>query len=443
MFNPGGIMSFRFFLFVARYALPALSIAIGALASPGTRGAGSEPLPLSEALRIAAGQSPQQTASAAAVRAASEAAIAAGELPDPTLKFGLDNLPIEGADRFSIGRDFMTMRRVGVMQEVPRAEKRTLRRERFEADAVKERIGGTAALATVQRDTALAWLDRYFAERQQDVVREQIVEAQLAIEGAEIAYRSNRGMRPDISAARGMVAQLDDRIELLERQRKTAVIQLTRWIGDAAERPLGAGPDWSAPPAHVLRLEETMAHHPDLAGLAQQEAIAGIDARLARASKQPDWTWELTYQRRGSTYSDMVSFGISIPLPLWPANRQDREVAAKLATIDQIRAQREDMRRAHLAEARAMFAEWESLRARLARYDAALLPLVRERVSATLDAYRAGAAMLTQVLDARRAEIDVRIARLDLERDFARVWAQLNYLIPAGSPDHPYAEATK
>ena len=90
-----------------------------------------------------------------------------------------------------------------------------------------------------------------------------------------------------------------------------------------------------------------------------------------------------------------------------------------------------------------MVAEWESLRARLARYDATLLPLARERVTAMLDAYRAGAAMLTQVLDARRAEVDVRIARLELERDFARVWAQLNYLIPAGSADHPYAEATQ
>jgi outer membrane protein TolC len=433
-------MSFSSLLFAARQCAVALPLALGAL---GAHGAAVEPLTLADALRLAASQSPQQVASAAAARAASEAAVAAGELPDPVLKFGLDNLPIEGADRFSIDRDFMTMRRVGLMQEMPRAEKRTLRRERLEADAIRETIGGTAALAALQRDTALAWLDRYFAERQQEAVREQIAEARLAIEAAEAAYRSNRGMRPDISTAQSMVAQLDDRIAQLERQRKTAVIQLTRWIGDAAERPLGAGPDWNTPPAHALRLEETMAHHPDLAGLAQQEAIAGIDARLSRLAKQPDWTWELTYQQRGSSYGNMVSFGVSIPLPLWPTNRQDRDVAAKLATLEQVKAQREDMRRAHLAEARGMVAEWESLRARLTRYDATLMPLARERVTATLDAYRAGAAMLTQVLEARRAEIDVRIARLELERDLARVWAQLNYLIPVGSPDHPHAEATK
>ena len=436
-------MSFRFPVAIARRRLPALCLALCALLSPAATGASLEPLPLADALRIAAGQSPQQEAAAAAARAASEAAVAAGELPDPVLKFGLENFPIEGTDRFSIAREPMTMRRIGVMQEMPRAGKLTLRRERFEAEAIRERIGGTAALATLQRDTALAWLDRYFAERQIDALRELIVEARLAIDGAEIAYRSNRGMRPDIAAAKSAVAQLDDRTDQLERQRKTAVIQLARFVGDAAERPLGAGPDWISPPAHALRLEDSMAHHPDLAGLAQQAAIADIDVRLARLAKQPDWSWEVTYQRRGSSFGDMVSFGISIPLPLWTANRQDREVAAKVATLEQVQAQREELRRAHLAEARAMVAEWESLRARLARYEASLLPLARERAAATLDAYRAGTAMLTQVLDARRAEIDVRIARLELERDFARVWAQLAYLIPAGTPGHPNVETTK
>jgi hypothetical protein len=51
-------------------------------------------------------------------------AAAAGQLPDPVLKLGLNNLPIDGPDRYSVTRDFMTMRSVGVMQELTRAEKR-------------------------------------------------------------------------------------------------------------------------------------------------------------------------------------------------------------------------------------------------------------------------------------------------------------------------------
>ena len=82
--------------------------------------AADTPITLSEAQRIAAERSRQLTAQDSAVFASREMAVAAGQLPDPTLKAGIDNLPVNGADAFSLTRDFMTMRRIGVMQEFTR-----------------------------------------------------------------------------------------------------------------------------------------------------------------------------------------------------------------------------------------------------------------------------------------------------------------------------------
>jgi hypothetical protein len=45
------------------------------------------------------------------------------------------------------------------------------------------------------------------------------------------------------------------------------------------------------------------------------------------------------------------------------------------------------------------------------------------------------------VLQARRGEIDVRVASLQLETDTARLWAQLNFLYP-GSLAAPRVAAT-
>jgi hypothetical protein len=45
---------------------------------------------------------------------------------------------------------------------------------------------------------------------------------------------------------------------------------------------------------------------------------------------------------------------------------------------------------------------------------------------------------LTAVLDARRGEIDTRLDRLRLEMEAARLWAQINYLMPVGN-DTPAA----
>jgi len=152
----------------------------------------------------------------------------------------------------------------------------------------------------------------------------------------------------------------------------------------------------------------------------------------ARANRRPDWSVQLMYSQRGSTFSNMVSLNVSVPVPWDRARRQDRELAAKLATVEQMRAEREDASRAHVAEALAMLQEWHSDRDRLSRYDASLLPFAEERKQAALAAYRGASGTLSAVLDARRNEIDTRIDRLLLEMQTARLWAQLNYLIPVG-----------
>lgn len=82
--------------------------------------AGSAPLTLAEAQHRAVAHSRQLAGHNAAIRTARDMARAAAQLPDPVLKTGIDNLPVSGAERLSLGQDSMTMRRVGVVQEVTR-----------------------------------------------------------------------------------------------------------------------------------------------------------------------------------------------------------------------------------------------------------------------------------------------------------------------------------
>ena len=84
-----------------------------------------------------------------------------------------------------------------------------------------------------------------------------------------------------------------------------------------------------------------------------------------------------------------------------------------------------------------MIAEWDNDRERSARYERELLPLASERTQATVGAYRGAKASITDVLLARRGEIDVRMQALQLEMDTARLWAQLNFLLPeSGAATH-------
>ena len=402
----------------------------GALGFCGLVSGAQAPLTLAEAQRRALEHSLQIPAQDAAVTASREMAVAAGQLPDPVLRLGIDNLPIDGPDQFSVGRDFMTMRRIGVMQEFTRSDKRQLRAERFEQEAQKSLAEKNAIIAFTQRDAALAWLDRYYAEAMAAVIVEQSKEVKLEILTAESAYRAGRGSQADVFAAHGVLAGLDDRTSEFNRRIATTKIGLARWIGEGAEAPLDGKPAIDSVRLDTGALDQELGHHPQIAILSRQIDVASTEARIAQANKKADWSVELSYSQRGSAYSNMVSIGVSVPLQWDQKKRQDRELGSRLAIVEQVRAQRDDMLRAHVAEVRSMVKEWENGRERLARYQNELIPLSIERTRAALAAYRGGKSNLTELLLARRSEIDLRLQSLQLEMETARLWAQLNYLFP-------------
>lgn len=413
-----------------------LFLCLATMAPHALVGAAEMPLSLAEAQRLAILRSAQLAAQASAIAAARELAVAAQQLPDPILKFGVENLPVDGEDRLSLTRDFMTMRRVGVMQEFTRADKRQFRGERVEREGDKLAAEKRLSLAAIQRDTALAWLERYYAEAMATALAEQHTQAKFELQAAEGAYRGGRGELADVLIARSALLMFDDKASELQRRVNNATTMLARWVGEAATRPLSAKPNTENLRLDISALDNELRHHPQIQVLAQDEAIATADVRLAEANRKSDWSGEIAFSQRGPLYSNMISAGVSIPLQLNRKNKQDRELASKLATLEQVKALREDALRSHIAEVRALVTEWQSGQARLVRYQRELIPLASDATSAAVAAYRGGKAKLVQVFSARRSEIEMRTQALQLESDTARLWAQLNYLFPEDQSAH-------
>lgn len=414
-----------------------LSALLSALALSTTVSA-AEPLTLARAQQLAVERSRQLVAKDYAVTASREMAVAAGQLPDPVFSVGIDSLPLNGPDRFNLTSDSMTMRRIGVMQELTRGDKRQLRAARFEREAEKSLAEKSMVTASIERDTALAWLDRYYVEAMAAVIAEQGSQAKLEMQAAEGAYRAGRGRQSDIVAARNALSEFENRTSEIQRRVRNAQIVLVRWVGDGAQMALAGTPATDVIRLDPASLDTQLTHHPEIAVLTKQEEIASTEARLAKANKKSDWSVEVAYQQRGPAYSNMVSVGVSIPFQWDQKNRQDRELSAKLAIVEQAKAEREEALRAHVAETRTMINEWQNGRERHARYERELIPLANDRTQAAVAAYRGGKAGLTDLLAARRNEIDVRIQALQLQTDIARLWAQLNFLFPteegAGQP---------
>jgi outer membrane protein TolC len=409
----------------------AAAVLAGLLALP-TWAAG--PLTLQEALGLAVGRSQQLAANNASITASREMAAAAGQLPDPVLKLGVENLPVNGPDRLSLSRDFMTMRRIGLSQELPSAQKRQLRSERFDREADRTFAERQLTIANIERDTAISWIERYYTEQMRDLVLRQIEETKRQVQTAQSGYGTGRNTQADVLAAQSALVMLEDRLNQVDRQGKNASWMLARWVGDAAKRPISdIAPAWQASRLEGP-VEEHIQFHPDLIMAKAQIEAAKTEARLAQANKKADWSVEAMYSQRGSAYSNMVSIGVSIPLQWDQKNRQDREVAAKLALVDESQAKFEELLRHHEAELRNLLNDWRTGKARVARYRDELIPLAKQRTEASLTAYRTAKGDLAAALAARRDEVDARMQALTVEMETARAWAQVNFLIPDHKP---------
>src|SRR3546814_7685613 len=123
------------------------------------------------------------------------------------------------------------------------------------------------------------------------------------------------------------------------------------------------------------------------------------DVAAARATKRPDWSFDVAYQRRADRYGDMVSAGVTISLPLFAGKRQDPMIAASSASASAALAEQADMRRALAADLQAGIAYHVMHHEQWMRSRDKLLPLARQEVdleNASYSAGRAGSIALIQ-----------------------------------------------
>jgi outer membrane protein TolC len=414
------MLRFNVPLLVAVLSLPALPV----LAAP--------PLALDEALARAERASPQLAAQRAAADSAAAMVGPAGQNPDPKLIVGLENVPVQGGDRWSLTGDSMTMRRIGVMQDFVRREKLDLREARAAAEARREQAMVSMQLADLRREVATAWFERYYAERARELATQLAREAEVQASTAASGIATGRTASPEAVAARGLQLSLEDRLLDIDRQARRAEAQLSRWIEGDATRPPAAPPDVFTLPLQ-READGELASHPHIAIYEPMREAAEAEARLARVATKPDWNVELSYGQRGSAYDNMVSLMVRVDLPLFASRRQDPLAVARERAVDQVRAQAEDATRRHVAEIRAASADWEIAKARVERYRRDIVPLAEERQRLATAAYQGARADLATVFEARRNVFEQKLAAVNAEADVARAWAQLAFLVPGRS----------
>ena len=378
------------------------------------------PLTLEQALDLAVQRSELSRSARAGALSASETAHAAAQLPDPTLRAGIDNLPVTGGDRLSTTRDSMTMKRIGISQEWLSSEKRAARQAAADALTRREDLAAQAAGAEVRVQTALAYLDVFFASEtlRLSTVAEHHLHEELAAAKARVS--SSNVSSQEVLALSSSLGLAEDDSEEVRQQQSAASVALERWVGLRVD-------EVAAPTTATQIGEQTFVENHPMVLLAQRDVdVARQDAALAAANRKPNWAWEVSYGQR-TGYSDMVSVGVSIPLPIAPAQRQDRETAAKLALVDKAEASLAENLRTAAAEYRTLSSDAQRLAERMQRFQTAVLIPAQQRSAVALAGYRSNQLSLSTLFEARHMEVEAERKLLALQRDLAKAQLTLAF----------------
>lgn len=393
-------------------------------------------LDLAEAERIAVARDAVLRQLASESEAMRQRGVAEGQLMDPKLRFGAVNVPV---DSFSLDEEDMTMVEVGVSQEFPAGRTRSLARERMNQSASAAEAAAADRRLLVQREVRRTWTELAYLARARQLITDQVEWVEQMRASARARYASGEGRQLDVLRAGLDVAMLREQLLDIDRDEAMRRAQLGRWIGDEEARD--AQPDTlpaRAPLEPLPVLEERLRAHPAQVDYERRIDAAQTAVQLAEQRKRPAWMLDVNYGFRsgrmgnGEPRSDMLTAMVSVDLPIFSGNRQDRDIAAARAEERGLHDEHDN----HLREMLAMLSEawWVAERtADLERfYETDLVPLADQSVQAALIAYGSNRSMIDDVIAARRAALETSLKHQRLAADRTQARYDVEYL--AGGP---------
>ncbi|KGQ11259.1 hypothetical protein BBAD15_g3002 [Beauveria bassiana D1-5] len=206
----------------------------------------------------------------------------ARQLPDPKLKFGIENVPVQGSNNHRFSRDGMTMQRIGIMQDYVSEEKRDRKADTILAQSASSQAKAEVIRANLQRDTAQAWLDLALSERVLTAARKLVSETERQIGVQKATVASGSSPASGVVDIRMTLLTMQDKVTLAERDVTLAQTRLLQLTGQTVDSVVGTLPRYQRLPADPAVLEEGVMQHPEVVEAAREADVARAKSAQVR-----------------------------------------------------------------------------------------------------------------------------------------------------------------
>ncbi len=420
-FLPFFIKHKRIFCFIALFMLPASNVSA---------------LSLKQAEQLATRSDPSIEGFKATSRSFEDESVADDTLPDPKLRLGASNLPV---DTFALDQENMTQLKVGVQQYFPAGDTLAIKSQQSKFLSSSALALASDAELKILRDVRETFLNLHYETTAHQIVMETKKLFSDLVTITESIYASGRASasQQDVVLANLELARLDDRLTKIQAREEGYRATLAQWIGAPAwgsiSKKFPELPELPASPEDI-DLNRVIPQHP----LIRSES-ARIDAskqmiEMAKQEYKPGFSATLDYGFRSGTSpngddrADFLTALVSMDIPLFTENRQDKKVSSNVQKMAAARNSKDDKLRLLKRYFEKNQYLWQRLGEREALYKNSLLTSAKNNTATALTAYQSGISEFNTLMRAEITELDVRLEDLRIRVDRAAAQARLLYI---------------
>jgi len=414
---------------------------------------------LEQALALAEQNDPWLHGSKLKQSAVENRSVATSSLPDPKVSISMMNLP---TDSWDFDQEGMTQFKVGVSQMFPRGDSLEIKEKQLKIEASKFPLMREDRKAKLKTKVSELWLDAYQAQKTIALIESDWTLFEQMAEVARASYSNAVGKtrQQDVIRAQLEIVQLEDRLTAQKQKLETTIALLNEWLHvydssnlddvfDFDSQPNAFGVSDQLP---TIRLENPsllkstgysrnklaieFSDHPAILAIDIKRKVSEKGIELAKQQYKPQWGVNASYGYRddmpsGDERADLFSVGVSFDLPLFTENRQDKQVAASIAESEAVKTEKLLLTKQMISAVEKELRQLNRLSERQSLYKDNLLKQMHEQAEASLTAYTNDDGDFAEVVRARIAELNARIAALKIDVETLKTVARINYFFAA------------
>jgi len=386
-------------------------------------------LELKQLIEDALNNNPELTAHQEGLKVYGERPAQEGALEDPRLTIGVMSLPV---DTFDFNQEDMTTKQVELMQRLPFPGKLGLKKEMATKEYLAASQGVEEKKLEIIKKVKTLYFDFYFVNKALEITEKNRGLLSTLTKITETKYSVGEGIQQDVLKAQVELSKVSEESITLKQQKETIKAELNSLLNRLPQSPLPDPPEIEITPASLSleKLQEiALDKSPRLKRLAQMIEKNKVAYSLAKKEYYPDFDVAVSYGQRNDSRlvdrADMVSASVSIPLPLWYKNKQDKKVEETHCSVNVAQAEHVAAKNEIFYRIKDLTAKEEKQKALLDLYRTGIIPQARQSLDSAIAGYRVNKVDFLTLLDNRMTLYNYEVFYHQTVADYEKNLAEL------------------